>query len=176
MPVSPVDAFELAGATGRLRVFDFSWDLTKTYTFWSGILGGTFLMLSYFGTDQSQVQRYLTAKSVDDARTSLLMSAYWKIPLQALVLIIGVLIWVFNLFNTPPLLVNPAAERQVQAARPAEYQALQQRYVAAANTRRADANGTRRRPVSADRSLPDRAAFVASEAKVNASVARRSHW
>ena len=170
MPVSPVDAFELAGATGRLRVFDFSWDLTKTYTFWSGILGGTFLMLSYFGTDQSQVQRYLTAKSVDDARTSLLMSAYWKIPLQALVLIIGVLIWVFNLFNTPPLLVNPAAERQVQAARPAEYQALQQRYVAAANTRRADANGAIAGDlgIGADRSLPDRAAFVASEAKVNA--------
>ncbi|MBK9549957.1 MAG: sodium:solute symporter [Gemmatimonadetes bacterium] len=170
MPISPVDAFELAGATGRLRVFDFSWDLTKTYTFWSGILGGTFLMLSYFGTDQSQVQRYLTAKSVDDARTSLLMSAYWKIPLQALVLIIGVLIWVFNLFNTPPLLVNPAAERQVQAARPAEYQALQQRYVAAANTRRADANGAIAGDlgIGADRSLPDRAAFVASEAKVNA--------
>lgn len=170
MPISPVDAFELAGATGRLRVFDFSWDLTKTYTFWSGILGGTFLMLSYFGTDQSQVQRYLTAKSVDDARTSLLMSAYWKIPLQALVLIVGVLIWVFNLFYTPPLLVNPAAERQVQAARPAEYQALQQRYVAAANTRREDANGAIAgdHGVGADRTLPDRAAFVASEAKVNA--------
>ena len=170
MPISPVDALELAGATGRLRVFDFSWDLTKTYTFWSGILGGTFLMLSYFGTDQSQVQRYLTAKSVDDARTSLLMSAYWKIPLQALVLIIGVLIWVFNLFYTPPLLVNPAAERQVQAARPAEYQALQQRYVAAANTRREDANGAiaGNHGIGADRTLPDRAAFVASEAKVNA--------
>lgn len=170
MPVSPVDAFELAGATGRLRVFDFSWDLTKTYTFWSGMLGGTFLMLSYFGTDQSQVQRYLTAKSVDDARTSLLMSAYWKIPLQALVLIVGILIWVFNLFYTPPLLVNPAAERQVQAARPAEYQALQQRYVAAANTRRDDASVAigGDHGIGADRTLPDRAAFVASEAKVNA--------
>ena len=170
MPISPVDAFELAGATGRLRVFDFSWDLTKTYTFWSGILGGTFLMLSYFGTDQSQVQRYLTAKSVDDARTSLLMSAYWKIPLQALVLIIGVLIWVFNLFFLPPLLVNPAAERQVQAARPAEYQALQQRYVDAANVRQSDARGAiaGEHGIGADRTLPDRAAFVASEAKVNA--------
>ncbi|MCA9722604.1 MAG: sodium:solute symporter, partial [Gemmatimonadetes bacterium] len=73
IPVSPAEALHLAGATGRLRVFDFSWDVTQTYTFWSGILGGTFLMLSYFGTDQSQVQRYLTAKSVDDARTSLLM-------------------------------------------------------------------------------------------------------
>ena len=170
MPVSPGDALELAGATGRLRVFDFSWDLTKTYTFWSGILGGTFLMLSYFGTDQSQVQRYLTAKSVDDARTSLLISAYWKIPLQALVLIIGVLIWVFNLFFTPPLLVNPAAERQLQAARPAEFQALQQRYVDAANARRSDAQFavSGDHGVGADRTLPDRAAFVASEAKVNA--------
>ncbi|MBK7594458.1 MAG: sodium:solute symporter [Gemmatimonadetes bacterium] len=170
MPVSPGDAFELAGATGRLRVFDFSWDLTKTYTFWSGILGGTFLMLSYFGTDQSQVQRYLTAKSVDDARTSLLMSAYWKIPLQALVLIIGVLIWVFNLFFTPPLLVNPAAERQVQAARPAEFQTLQQRYLDATDARRSDARlaVAGDQGIGADRTLPDRAAFVASEAKVNA--------
>ena len=170
LPVSPDNALRIAGSVGRMTPFDFSFNLSETYTFWSGILGGTFLMLSYFGTDQSQVQRYLTAKSVDDARTSLLMSAYWKIPLQALVLIIGVLIWVFNLFNTPPLLVNPAAERQVQAARPAEYQALQQRYVAAANTRRADANGAIAGDlgIGADRSLPDRAAFVASEAKVNA--------
>ena len=67
----------------------FSFDPTKTYTFWSGLIGGTFLMLSYFGTDQSQVQRYLAAKSVDEARTSLLVSAYWKIPLQALVLLVG---------------------------------------------------------------------------------------
>jgi SSS family transporter len=170
MPVSPGDAFELAGATGRLRVFDFSWDLTKTYTFWSGILGGTFLMLSYFGTDQSQVQRYLTAKSVDDARTSLLISAYWKIPLQALVLIVGILVWAFYLFMGGPLLWNPAAEKRVVAAEPAAYQELQGRYVAALNERRTDAQFavSGEHGVGADRTLPDRAAFVASEAKVNA--------
>jgi len=89
IPVSPSDALHIAGATGRLRVFDFSFSLTNTYTFWSGVIGGTFLMLSYFGTDQSQVQRYLAAKSVDEARSSLLISAYWKIPLQAMVLLIG---------------------------------------------------------------------------------------
>jgi SSS family transporter len=169
IPVSPGDAFELAGATGRLQVFDFSWDMTKTYTFWSGILGGTFLMLSYFGTDQSQVQRYLTAKSVDDARTSLLMSAYWKIPLQALVLIVGILVWVFYLFAGGPLLWNPAAEKQVIAAEPAAYQELQGRYVSALNERREGAQFavSGEHGVDAERTAPDRSALLASEAKVN---------
>src|SRR5438067_2511241 len=121
LPVSPVDALRIAGAAGRLRVFDFSFTLTNQYTFWSGIIGGTFLMLSYFGTDQSQVQRYLAAKSVDEARSSLLMSAYWKIPLQALVLLIGVLVFTFYLFERPPLLFNPAHDRAVRTAQPAAY-------------------------------------------------------
>jgi hypothetical protein len=94
IPVPAGDALAIAGAAGRLRTFDFSFSLTNTYTVWSGLIGGTFLMLSYFGTDQSQVQRYLTARSVDEARSSLLMSAYWKIPLQALILL-GVLVFVF---------------------------------------------------------------------------------
>src|SRR5206468_1635334 len=115
----------VAGAAGRLRVFDFSFSLTNTYTFWSGIIGGTFLMLSYFGTDQSQVQRYLAAKSVDEARTSLLISAYWKIPLQALVLLVGVLVFVFYQFERPPLLFNPAHERAVRAAEPVAFSQLE---------------------------------------------------
>src|SRR5665213_3518290 len=84
LPVTPDAALRLAGATGRLKVFEFSFNVHDTYTFWSGMIGGTFLMLSYFGTDQSQVQRYLSAKSVDGARSAHLISAYWKIPLQAL--------------------------------------------------------------------------------------------
>jgi Na+/proline symporter len=128
LPVSPVQALEVAGAAGRLRVFDFSLNLDNTYTFWSGVIGGTFLMLSYFGTDQSQVQRYLSAKSVDEARSSLLMSAYWKIPLQALVLLVGVLVFTFYLFTKPPLLFNPAHERLVREQQPAEYAQLQSRY------------------------------------------------
>lgn len=170
IPVSPVDALELAGATGRLQVFDFSWDLTQTYTFWSGIIGGTFLMLSYFGTDQSQVQRHLTAKSVDDARTSLMMSAYWKIPLQALVLIVGVLVWVFYLFVPGPMLWNPVAERRVQAEAPAEYTALQARYVDAWNIRTQNARAAVAgdHGVDAEATRPDREALVASEAAVNA--------
>ncbi len=131
MPIPPDDALRIAGATGRLRVFDFSMNLNETYTFWSGMIGGTFLMLAYFGTDQSQVQRYLTAKSTDQARSSLLMSAYWKIPLQALVLMVGVLVFLYYLFQPPPLLFNPAHEQRVQNEEPGAYVALEARYAEA---------------------------------------------
>ncbi len=128
LPVSPHEGLRIAGATGRLQAFDFSFDVTETYTFWSGLIGGTFLMLSYFGTDQSQVQRFLTAKSVDQARSSLLMSAYWKIPLQALVLFVGVGVFLYYQFVQPPLLHNPAHEAAVVAERGDAYAALDARY------------------------------------------------
>jgi Na+/proline symporter len=136
LPVSTDDALTIAGAAGRMRAFDFSFNVNETYTFWSGVIGGTFLMLSYFGTDQSQAQRYLTARSVDEARSALLMSAYWKIPLQALILIIGVLIFVFFVFRTPPLLYNPAHERIARGADSVSYAALEGRYATALNDRK----------------------------------------
>src|SRR3954468_5689869 len=151
IPVSPSDAPHLAGATGRLRVFDFTFSLTNTYTFWSGLIGGTFLMLSYFGTDQSQVQRYLTARSVNEARSSLLISAYWKIPLQALVLLVGVLVFVFYQFERPPLLWNPAHERLVRASEPAVYGALESRYDTAFAARRSAAQALARADDAGDR-------------------------
>src|SRR5438093_13379286 len=135
LPVAPDHALALVGAAGKLRAFDFSFDVTNDFTFWSGLIGGTFLMLSYFGTDQSQVHRYITAKSVDEARSSLLMSAYWKIPLQALVLLTGVLVFVFFVFKGPPLLFNPAAEQAVRAAEPTVYGVLDQRYRTALQAR-----------------------------------------
>ena len=147
MPVNPDEALRIAGATGRLRVFDFSLDLSERYTFWSGVIGGTFLMLSYFGTDQSQVQRYLAAKSIGQAKSSLLMSAYWKIPLQALVLLVGVGVFVYYQFVRPPLLYNPAQEAAVVAERGAAYDALQSDYAEAFTLREtaalavADASG-----------------------------------
>ncbi len=131
MPVNAHDALQIAGSTGRLKTFDFSFDLNETYTFWSGVLGGTFLMLSYFGTDQSQVQRYLTARSVDEAKSSLLMSAYWKIPLQALVLLVGVGVFVYYQFVRPPLLYNPAHEAAVVAERGQAYASLEDEYASA---------------------------------------------
>ncbi|MDH3208014.1 MAG: sodium:solute symporter, partial [Gemmatimonadota bacterium] len=139
MPVSPDEALRIAGSTGRLQVFDFSFDVNETYTFWTGIIGGTFLMLSYFGTDQSQVQRYLAARSVEEAKSSLLMSAYWKIPLQALVLLVGVGVFVYYQFVRPPLLYNPAHEAAVTAQRGEAYASLESRYSAAFTLREAAA-------------------------------------
>src|SRR5262245_38640454 len=138
--VRVVDGFSLGAPTGRLRTFDFSWDLSNQYTFWSGTIAALFLFCSYFGTDQSQVQRYLTARSVDEARHSLLMSAYWKIPLQVLVLVLGVLVFVFYVFNPPPMLFSSVETERMRTgpAAPA-YAALQTEFDAAFETRRAAA-------------------------------------
>ena len=135
--VGLADGLSIAAATGRLRTFDFSFDLTNQYTFWSGTIAALFLFCSYFGTDQSQVQRYLTARSVDEARHSLLMSAYWKIPLQLLVLVLGVLVFVFYVFNPPPMLFSPAhVERLKAGATAPAYEALQTEFDAAFQARR----------------------------------------
>ena len=122
------DAMFLAGAAGKLQTVDFSFDLSEQYTFWSGTLAALFLFLSYFGCDQSQVQRYLTARSVDESRTSLLMSAFLKIPLQFLILLIGILIFVFYQFVTPPMVFNPDAEQHAAAKAPMHYQQLKQAF------------------------------------------------
>src|SRR5262245_31558628 len=135
--VGALDALHIAGSTGRLNAFDFRFTLEETYTFWSGLLGGLFLMLSYFGCDQSQVQRYLTARSVDEARTSLLMSAYWKIPLQALVLLVGVFTFLFYLFHPSPLLFNRVHDAQLRTgAQAAQYLALEREYQSTFESRR----------------------------------------
>ena len=126
LPVSTGQALHVAGAVGRLQAIDTSTDLHTDYTLWSGLIGSLFLMLSYFGCDQSQVQRYLTAKSVDSARHSLLVSAFAKIPLQAGILLTGVLTFCFFLFNRNPMLFNPVYERTVLSSpRAAEYRALE---------------------------------------------------
>jgi SSS family solute:Na+ symporter len=134
------DGLSIAEATGRLRTFDFSFDLTNQYTFWSGTLAALFLFCSYFGTDQSQVQRYLTARSVDEARHSLLMSAYWKIPLQFIVLVAGILVFVFYIFTPPPLLFSPVqADRLRASPSAAAYGALQSEFNIALDARKAAA-------------------------------------
>ena len=169
IPVSPGDALHLAGATGRLRVFDFSFSLKNTYTFWSGMIGGTFLMLSYFGTDQSQVQRYLTARSVNEARNSLLISAYWKIPLQAAILLIGVLVFVFYQFVAPPLLFNPVQEAKVRDAKPAALASLHARYETVVATRLTAAQAvSTARAAGDDEALAATATFRSSDSAVTA--------
>jgi Na+/proline symporter len=135
--ITVVDALSLAAATDRLRSFDFSFDLTNQYTFWSGTIAAVFLFCSYFGTDQSQVQRYLTARSLDEARHSLLVSAYWKIPLQVLVLLVGVLIFVFYVFHRPPMLFSTAEASRLRSGGAAPvYASLEVEFDAAHDMRR----------------------------------------
>jgi solute:Na+ symporter, SSS family len=166
--ISIGDALHIAGTAGKLQAFNFSTDPSVRFTFWTGTIGALFLFLSYFGTDQSQVQRYLTAKSVDEARTSLFMSAYWKIPLQALVMIIGVLMFVFYLFTPPPMLFNNVHEQRVrESARAAEYGALEQKFQAAVTGRRDAAQQLADAQRSGDPALATRkSAFTASEQAV----------
>src|SRR3990172_671338 len=164
IPVPPDEALRLAGAAGRMRIFDFSFTAKEQYTFWSGVIGGTFLMLSYFGTDQSQVQRYLTAKSVDEARSSHLISAYWKIPLQGLVLMVGVLVFVYYLFVAPPLYWNPAHKAAVERAQPAAALQLEREHAAAWAQRERAALVLARSPSGAD--AQERAQFRTTEAEL----------
>ncbi len=113
--VSFFDAVRLAGAAGRLNAIDFHFDWNNRYTFWSGLIGGTFLSLSYFGCDQSQVQRYLTGKSLTQSKLGLLFNGMAKIPLQFFILFAGAMVFVFYLFEPAPLLFEkPALEKSAQ--------------------------------------------------------------
>jgi len=106
-------ALNIAGASGKMKILDFSFSLNNRYTFWSGIIGGTFLMLSYFGTDQSQVQRYLSGKSVKEMQLGLLFNGLLKVPMQFFILLLGVMVFVFYQFNESPLNFNPTATEVV---------------------------------------------------------------
>jgi Na+/proline symporter len=139
----PVDitftkALEIAGASNKMEVIDFSYDLSNRYTIWTGILGGTFLMLSYFGTDKSQVQRYLSGKSIRESQMGLIFNGLLKVPMQFFILLIGVMVFVFYQFNPSPLNFNPGANEAVLKSNYiAEYQELTAAHVAIENTKKA---------------------------------------
>jgi SSS family solute:Na+ symporter len=161
-------ALHIAGAVGRTNAIDFTFDVSQTYTFWSGLIGGCFLAMSYFGCDQSQVQRYLTARSVQEGRQSLYMSAFVKIPLQALILLTGVLMFVYFLFHQGPMLFNNAPMARIEASgRGGEYRTLEGQYQQAYQTRRQAAE-----TMAAERTETARAAFVAADEGVRAVRAR----
>ena len=127
--VSIFDAAHVAGKMGRLNTIDFSFNLSDRYTFWSGLIGGTFLALSYFGTDQSQVQRYLAGKSVTQSRMGLLMNGMVKVPMQFFILFIGAMVFVFYQFAPPPLFFNPVETEKIKSSSYAvEYQQLENEY------------------------------------------------
>ena len=110
------NTMEIASISGKLEVLDFSFDLENRYTVWSGIIGGTFLMLSYFGTDQSQVQRYLSGKSLREMQLGMIFNGMLKVPMQFFVLFIGVMVFIFYQFNLSPLNFNPQAKKVVSGS------------------------------------------------------------
>lgn len=124
--VGVADVAYIGGIQEMWRSIDLSWDPTNTYTIWSGLIGGLFLALAYFGTDQSQVQRYLTASSLKQSRLSLIFNAFVKVPMQVFILSIGVLLYVFYHFERPPLVFNAAEVAVVQESpRAGEFQRLE---------------------------------------------------
>ncbi|MDD7913149.1 sodium:solute symporter [Polaribacter ponticola] len=131
-------ALEIAGASNKMEVLDFSFDLSNRYTVWTGIIGGTFLMLSYFGTDQSQVQRYLSGKSVRESQLGLIFNGLLKVPMQFFILLIGVMVFVFYQFNPSPLNFNPTANTAVVSSEYiAEYKQLEKEHIDIENTKKA---------------------------------------
>ena len=127
--VGVFDAMNIAGKMGKLNTIDFSFNLNDKYTFWSGLIGGTFLALSYFGTDQSQVQRYLSGSSVTQSRMGLLLNGMIKVPMQFFILLIGAMVFVFYQFVTPPIYFNPVEETAIKNSEYSdEYSLLENEY------------------------------------------------
>jgi SSS family transporter len=161
-------AVRLAGVLGRMNIVDFAFDPKSRYTFWSGITGGFFLAMSYFGTDQSQVQRYLSGRSVAESRLGLLFNGLLKVPMQALILFVGVLVFVFYQFNAPPLFFNESElARVAKTPRATELHALEAEHAAAFERKRAE---IARYEAALDRG--DTAAVDAAERGVRTSAAR----
>jgi Na+/proline symporter len=135
--VSFLDAVKLAGAAGKLNAVTTTFDWNDRYNIWSGLIGGMFLALAYFGTDQSQVQRYLTGKSIGQSRLGLLLNAMAKVPMQFFILFIGAMVFVVFLFIQPPMVFHPVAMERVQAS--SQYAAIEGRYEQAFAQRQAAA-------------------------------------
>lgn len=124
-------AMKIAGASDKLEILNFDFDAKSRYTFWSGITGGFFLALSYFGTDQSQVQRYLSGKSIRESQLGLVFNGIFKIPMQFFILLVGVMVFVFYQYNPSPLNFNPSATQAVMdSPYAADYTILQEGQVA----------------------------------------------
>ncbi len=159
------DAVRVAGKTGKLNVIDFSFDWNNRYTMWSGLIGGFFLALSYFGTDQSQVGRYLAGSSITESRLGLLMNGMLKVPMQFLILFIGAILFVFYQFATPPLFFNSVESNKIYKTNDAgAYKELEEQYQQAFKGKERDV----RNLVSAMRT-GDEASIQAATHQVSAS-------
>jgi Na+/proline symporter len=137
--VSFGQAVHLAGAIGKLNAVNFHFNWNDRYNVWSGLIGGMFLALAYFGCDQSQVQRYLTGKSIAQSRLSLIFNAMAKIPMQAFILFIGTMVFVFFIFERPPVLFQPVELKRIEGK--PEFTAVQNRFQEAFERRKSAAQG-----------------------------------
>lgn len=165
--VSVQDAATLAGASGRMNLLNTTFDLNDRYNLWSGLIGGFFLALGYFGTDQSQVQRYLNSRSMTESRLGLLFNGVFKIPMQAGILFVGILLFAFHLFIAPPMHFNPSVDRQMQQGPAAEpWQALQQEF-ADAHTSREQAAETLLATLDTEAEVASREAFVTQDRRMD---------
>lgn len=127
--LSFVDAIDIAGAMGKMEIIDTEFDLENRYTLWTGLLGGFFLAMSYFGTDQSQVQRYLGGKSITESRLGLMFNGLMKVPMQFFILFVGVMVFVFYQYNEPPAFFNrPGIERVYTTENAEEIRQLETSY------------------------------------------------
>ena len=132
-----IDALSISGKMGKLDAVNFSFDIKERYTFWSGITGGFFLALSYFGTDQSQVQRYLTGKNIRQSRMGLMFNAVAKVPMQYFILLVGVMVFVFYQFQSHPLLFDQSTtEFMHESANSEEFKELENQATALFNTKK----------------------------------------
>ncbi len=159
--VSFSDALSLAGTAGKLRAVDLEFDWQNRYNLWSGLIGGSFLALAYFGCDQSQVQRYLTGKSILHMRLSLLLNAVVKVPLQFVILLTGAMVFSFFVFTEPPMLFNNVERGRLESSSDADYAGVNERYRSSFEQRReaarsllaADTPGSRASYLDADQRL-----------------------
>lgn len=137
-----VDALKIAGKAGRLNTIDFHFDPNSRYNIWSGLIGGFFLQLSYFGTDQSQVGRYLTGESIGQSRLGLMMNGLLKIPMQFLILLVGVLVFVYYQYNPSPLFFNKVEiDKLKNSEYAADYQSLEQKHRVSVENQQVAVNG-----------------------------------
>jgi solute:Na+ symporter, SSS family len=135
--VSFREALSIAGVFGRLKTVDLHFDWSNRYNLWSGLIGGMFLALAYFGTDQSQVQRYLTGRSITQSRLGLLFNGLVKVPMQFFILFVGAMVFVFYQFTTPPLFFNPVEEGRIRnSPYNEEYRAIERDYLKTATLKR----------------------------------------
>jgi SSS family transporter len=168
-------SLHLAGKLGRMNVIDWKFDINNRYTVWSGIIGGFFLQLSYFGTDQSQVGRYLTGSSIGQSRLGLIMNGLIKIPMQFLILLIGVLVFAFYQFNQPPLFFNQYEVKQVKDSKyGAQYNHLEEQYTLAFQQKKIKADALVQAMDSKDAMKITQASNALKQADTQQSAIRKS--